>query len=348
MAQRHPRLAGCRRRRRDREPDSPRRGHVHAGHRARRHLRRRLRGSGAGPRRQVCQPRRRRRGQPRRRAGGHRAGAEVCRRDPVCAGPRRRVGVSRGSRPAACPRSHRGGRAGRTVGLRPAPDQGQLPDVRRAAGGIAGRCRRRHARLDPGNAGIYRYWVQNLAAARRPREMLRVLTDFDSRFPGRLYRGEYLFAFTGSTAPWWDDVARLRAGGEPNRTLSAECNLLRVEGRLDAAADAADRRRARRLRPAQLVRVHWSVPALKPLAELRGWERLLAGDAGGAAREGAVLAAFAERLPKAAWNAWWRRLLKRGERGPARRERRAPSTDAGAALRLVGATPTFPNRCTSA
>ena len=25
------------------------------------------------------------------------------------------------------------------------------------------------ARLDPGNAGIHRYWVQNLAAARRPR-----------------------------------------------------------------------------------------------------------------------------------------------------------------------------------
>ena len=46
------------------------------------------------------------------------------------------------------------------------------------------------------------------------------------------------------------------------------------------------------------------------MAELRGWERLLAGDPRGAAREGAVLAASVERLPKAAWNEWWRGLLR--------------------------------------
>jgi TolB-like protein/DNA-binding winged helix-turn-helix (wHTH) protein len=198
----------------------------------------------------------------------------------------------------------------------------------------------RAARLDPGNAGIYRYWVQNLAAARRPREMLGVLTDFDSRFPGRLYRGEYLFAFTGSTGRWWDDVARLRAGGEPNRTLSAECDLLRYEGRL------ADLRA--RLAAAPAVDFPQHSPfgslvgaSLKPVAELRGWERLLAGDAAGAAREGAALAVFVGRLPKPAWTEWWRRLLGAvsavllGERARA-------IEDARAALRLVGEKPSFP------
>ena len=41
MAQGHPRVAAGRRRRRDRQRDRSRGGHVHAGHRARRHLRRR-------------------------------------------------------------------------------------------------------------------------------------------------------------------------------------------------------------------------------------------------------------------------------------------------------------------
>ena len=196
------------------------------------------------------------------------------------------------------------------------------------------------ARLDPGNAGIYRYWVQNLAAAHRPRDMLRVLTDFDSRFPGRLYRGEYLFAFTGSTARWWDDVARLRASGEPNRTLSAESELLRVEGRLDvlrtrlAAAPPVDF--AQHSPFGSLVGA-----SLKPVAELRGWERLLAGDTKGAAREGAVLAAFVERLPRASWNEWWRRLLS-AESALLAGEHARAIEHARAALRVVGATPTFP------
>jgi hypothetical protein len=164
------------------------------------------------------------------------------------------------------------------------------------------------ARLDPGNAGIYRFWVSGFAAARRPAEAMRVLRDFDSRFPGRLYRGEYVFAFTGATGRWWDEVARLRGGGGPNATLSAEFDLLRYEGRLPdlrtrlaATADAEF---------AQHSPFGGRVGAsLKPAAELRGWERVLAGDRGGAAREGRVLALAVERLPKVAWNEWWRRLL---------------------------------------
>lgn len=164
------------------------------------------------------------------------------------------------------------------------------------------------ARLDPGNASIYRFWVSNLAAAHRPAEMMRVLRDFDSRFPARLYRGEYLFGFTGSTARWWEEIERLRTGGDPNSTLSAEFDLLRYEGRLYEL-----RERLAAARPSEFGQ--HSAPAarvgasLKPVAELRGWERLLAGDAGAAARNGSVLAAFIAQLPQASWNEWWRRLL---------------------------------------
>ena len=63
--------------------------------------------------------------------------------------------------------------------------------------------------------------------------------------------GPFVFAFTGATAPWWEEVARLRAGGDPDATLSAEFDLLRYEqlrelrARLDVrvlGARAAQRR----------------------------------------------------------------------------------------------------------
>ena len=123
------------------------------------------------------------------------------------------------------------------------------------------------ARLDPGNAMIFRFWVSNLAAAHRPAEAMRVLRDFDSKYPGRLYRGEYLFGFTGSTASWWDEVARLRAGDDPNATLSSEFDLLRYERRF---AELRARLAAASSEFAQHSAFEARVGAsLKPVAELR-------------------------------------------------------------------------------
>jgi hypothetical protein len=179
------------------------------------------------------------------------------------------------------------------------------------------------ARLDPGNAGIYRYWVSNLAAAHRPGEMVRVLADFDSRFPGRLYRGEYLFQFTGSTSRWWDEVTRLRGGADPNVTLSAEFDLLRYEQRypdlraLLAAAGSPEfgQHNAARSRVGA---------SLKPVAELRGWERMLARDATGAAREGRLLAAFRRAPAECRLERVVAAPPARRERGHARRRRGRP------------------------
>jgi TolB-like protein/DNA-binding winged helix-turn-helix (wHTH) protein len=194
------------------------------------------------------------------------------------------------------------------------------------------------ARLDPGNATIFRFWVSNLAAARRPVEAMRVLRDFDSKYPGRLYRGEYIFAFTGSTAAWWDEVGRLRTDSDPNAPLSSEFDLLRYEQRfaeLRARLDAASSTFAQH--SAFEARVGAS---RKPVAELRGWERLLAGDARGAAREGAELAAFVERLPKSTASEWWRRLLG-AESALMLGEQARAIDDTRVAMRLVGNPSTF-------
>ena len=69
---------------------------------------------------------------------------------------------------------------------------------------------------------------------------------------------------------------------------------------------------------------------------------------GGAAREGALLAIFVERLPKAGWNEWWRRLLG-AESALMLGEHARAIEDARAAMRLVGDTvDRFRSRCTSA
>ena len=195
------------------------------------------------------------------------------------------------------------------------------------------------ARVDPGNATIFRFWVSNLSAAHRPVEAMRVLRDFDSKYPGRLYRGEYIFAFTGSTAAWWDEVGRLRTDSDPNATLSSEFDLLRYEQRfaeLRAQLDAAS--------PSTFAQ-HSAFDARvgaspKPVAELRGWERLLAGDARGAAREGAEFAAFVEQLPQSAPSEWWRRLLG-AESALMRGEQVRAIDDSRVAMRLVGNSSTF-------
>ena len=79
----------------------------------------------------------------------------------------------------------------------------------------------------------------------------------------------------------------------------------------------------------------------QPVAELRGWERLLAGDVGGAAREGRELGAFVDHLPNVAANAWWRELL--GAESAVMTGARARAIDlARSAARPASGTFTFP------
>ena len=162
------------------------------------------------------------------------------------------------------------------------------------------------ARLDPGNAAIYRYWVYNLFAARRPRDAIAVIGEFDARFPGRLLRGEHVFAFTGSADRWRNELLRLRRDDDPNATLSPELDVLRFEGRtaetrerLAAAGDG-------------FFPQHTSFgtrvgASLKPVAEARAWFALWTG--GDARADGARLRDFVRTLRVDQTNDWWVLLL---------------------------------------
>jgi TolA-binding protein len=148
-----------------------------------------------------------------------------------------------------------------------------------------------------------------------------------------------VFGFTGATACWWDEVARLRAGGDLNATLSSEFDLLRYEQRfpeLHARLAAASSEFAQH--SAFGARVGASQ---KPVAELVGWERLLAGDANAATRAGEALEIFVDRLPKSTRSEWWRRLLA-GESALMRGEQARATDEARAATRLVAETSTPP------
>jgi TolB-like protein/DNA-binding winged helix-turn-helix (wHTH) protein len=160
----------------------------------------------------------------------------------------------------------------------------------------------RAASLDPANPTLYRFWMNNLFAARRPAEAMRVVREFDRRIPARIDRGEQLFAFTGSTSRWREELSRA-AEGQTGVPLSAEFDLLRFEGKLSELRLLLARNASKNFRQHSFSRN--LVGAFEhPAAELRGWERLLAGDASGARREGLELESFLKGvapIPQAQW-----------------------------------------------
>jgi TolB-like protein/DNA-binding winged helix-turn-helix (wHTH) protein len=160
----------------------------------------------------------------------------------------------------------------------------------------------RAASLDPANPTLYRFWMNNLFAARLPAEAMRVVREFDRRIPARIDRGEQLFAFTGSTARWRQELARV-AEGQAGVPLSAEFDLLRFEGKLSELGPLLANSASKNFRQHSLSRN--LVGAFEhPVAELRGWERLLAGDAPGAHRAGLELEVFLKGvvpIPQTQW-----------------------------------------------
>jgi tetratricopeptide (TPR) repeat protein len=165
----------------------------------------------------------------------------------------------------------------------------------------------RAAKLDPGNPAIVRFWLANLFTARRPGEALQVAAEFDRRFPGRIDRGEPLFAFTGSTARWRSELDLLRETA-PGATLSIEYDLLRYEGRIDELGDLLERAGESTFRQHSAYGQIVGLPP-KPVAELRGWYRLLTKREVAAGKEGAALLAFVTVVAPTQSNGWWLHLL---------------------------------------
>jgi tetratricopeptide (TPR) repeat protein len=165
------------------------------------------------------------------------------------------------------------------------------------------------ARLDPGNAVIVRFWMVNLFAAHRPAEALRVVAPIDARFPGRIERGEWLFSYTGDTRRWRTEIEAANRFGKLPNAISNEFDLLRMEGDRAALGTFVANLEPTEFRPHSASRS--IIAALsRPVAELRGWERLLAGDAAGAAAAGTELREFLARQAVQPWNEWMIRLLE--------------------------------------
>jgi TolB-like protein len=192
------------------------------------------------------------------------------------------------------------------------------------------------ARLDPANPTISIFWMRNLLSVRRFAEATQVADAFEQRVPGSIERGESIFAYTGSTARWRAEV-ELQKGGDSLLGLSSEAALMRVEGhsaellqRLEALGDATYRQRP------SLGFLIAATPV--PIAELRGWERLLAGDSVAAAREGRRLLDFLAKQPLPRRSVWWPKLL--GAEGALFvGDRRRAIADARAVLATAGNSP---------
>jgi tetratricopeptide (TPR) repeat protein len=164
------------------------------------------------------------------------------------------------------------------------------------------------AKLDPANPTIARFQMVHLFAAHRPADALRVLHALDERMPGRVERGELSFDYTASTTRWRAELERMREMPQPNLALSNEFDLLRIEGRLDDLADLLASTPLTEFRQHSASRTLIGAP-MKPVAALRGWERLLAGKRAAAAAQGAIVLKSVEIQPRKKWNAWALHLL---------------------------------------
>jgi tetratricopeptide (TPR) repeat protein len=195
------------------------------------------------------------------------------------------------------------------------------------------------ADLDPGNPTIFRFWMSNLFSARRPAEALRVAQRFDEQFPGRIDRGALLFEYTGSTARWRQEMEPQDSASIPSTLPSSQFELLRYERRLPELKPLLSSISAKEFRQFSPYRSVIGA-VVKPVAELKGWERLMAGDRAAAAREGLLVLEYARQQPQREWTAWANHLLTAegalfvGDPARAQSETRA-------ALAAMGDTPDF-------
>lgn len=165
---------------------------------------------------------------------------------------------------------------------------------------------KRAAELDPANPVVISDWAATLKMARQAQESLRVSREFDARYPGAITYGLRVFDFTGDLSRFEREVAAAQTAEE---RLTGRFDLLLFSNQtaqLDELLEHADLRTIR-----QVSYGGFSIPAVgrKPVAELRGWVKLLAHDRAGAARDGRILREFVEHESATKWNEWYLRML---------------------------------------
>jgi TolB-like protein/DNA-binding winged helix-turn-helix (wHTH) protein len=164
------------------------------------------------------------------------------------------------------------------------------------------------ASTDPGNPTIFRFWMRNLLSGGRIAEALQIAENFEARSVFRIERGEAVFAYTGSSSRWRDERDLAPVAEDPFERLSIEADLLRLEGRLGELEQLL-------VNAGEALFWQHSIfgqiagETDKPVAELRGWHRLLSGDSKGAALEGQAIARFVAGRTRTTRNDWWLTLM---------------------------------------
>jgi hypothetical protein len=162
------------------------------------------------------------------------------------------------------------------------------------------------ARLDPGNLLILDRYASELLCTRRPREALQIFDIMNARSVQDIFlpaRGRVLFAYSGRTRELrsaLDAVPQLPS----DYRIWFEFDALRFEHRYEELLHLLTRTSVQRLvPPPENYSFLVGVPA--PVAELRGWAALLAGDSAAAQATGAELAAVVAEAHTSEVGAWY-------------------------------------------
>jgi TolB-like protein/DNA-binding winged helix-turn-helix (wHTH) protein/tetratricopeptide (TPR) repeat protein len=153
--------------------------------------------------------------------------------------------------------------------------------------------------LDPLDGGHIYSWSSELWSAKRGAEALRVIQRFNRRGAAKFDYGGLLFAFTGATEQLRDDVEHMSGTIDPDTRLAATYDLLRYERRfaellpLLESWPVADPSSVAVIRPRAFREPQAPGIGSKPLAELRGWAKLLGGGPAAAQDDGHTLLSYA-------------------------------------------------------
>lgn len=191
------------------------------------------------------------------------------------------------------------------------------PDLLVATGrvGEAIEASRRILASDPHNTAVLVLHALRMAGLGDPASAIAALDIAIPGSPGlpvlKVLREQIHFWHTGEMAPFLDLVGQWGYGAgfsqdtgvDPAEALRREADLLRLQGKFTEPQRLLSRWQGPDVRSRHFGAGH------EPLARLRGWANLLAGDRGGAVAEGNRILEFLARTTETRWNRENRGLL---------------------------------------
>jgi len=173
---------------------------------------------------------------------------------------------------------------------------------------------KRQIALDPGNGNLYHDWSANSRAALRPLEAMRVIDlEMAQERPGGLtfagYRADTLFAYTGDIGPWRASLPNITGQTDDDFFLGIEAQHMGPEGQIAEFERLLALAPRKAVRPGPFCGFPLFGVGQRPVAEYRGWAKLLAGDKEGAARASREVFAYIASESEARRKDWFLTLL---------------------------------------